>query len=272
MSSAVHTFLHPILNHTRTLLFAGLIHLAPQNLTAENGGTIPETQQLQADKAGLEADLDTLGGEDPAVIAKYEKAKAEVSFRTRRKAREGRERKERTAEPLVPGKLTPLSILPYVVVDPTSRAGSQRARGAGEEAEQGHQDRQGSSRLSSLLPSVVDPFTDVYPIFFCRRSGSPSFRSSSLTSTRSSRLRWTVSPLPFSAFRLVDLTPFPFSSFSPRRPRRDPPQGAQWFVFPNSPSSSRCVSLISIAHTPQTTPSGPSRSSSRSERPTRCSS
>jgi len=49
-----------------------------QDLTALNGGTIPESDQLQDEKTQLEVDLDGLGGEDPAVIQKYERAKAEV--------------------------------------------------------------------------------------------------------------------------------------------------------------------------------------------------
>lgn len=63
-----------------------------------HGGTIPEPNELQDKKTQLEADLDGLGGEDPAVIQKYERAKAEVrrihllSSWLRRNAQLGRDR------------------------------------------------------------------------------------------------------------------------------------------------------------------------------------
>ncbi|KAL7409255.1 P-loop containing nucleoside triphosphate hydrolase protein [Mrakia frigida] len=44
-----------------------------------HGGSIPEPNELQDKKTQLEADLDGLGGEDPAVIQKYERAKAEIA-------------------------------------------------------------------------------------------------------------------------------------------------------------------------------------------------
>lgn len=50
-----------------------------EELTTANNGALPEPEHLQEQRTTLENELDGLGGEDPAVIQKYEKAMADVS-------------------------------------------------------------------------------------------------------------------------------------------------------------------------------------------------